>query len=186
MSMETLSLKLDEIKRQMAARQEESGGQKVNTASLLAQLDAQLTVKDAEARKAARKLIWKWVIAFLGLVGVPVGGYGAIQFSSNAPPRIEPKDVKQTVEHESKEVGAAIEKNAEGVKEAGRKIQKLGEQVIRIQDEQAEATQYLGDKLDAISPKARKIEPPPAVKRAQERAEKERLDKRVGDMFADD
>ena len=186
-TLDTLDLRVADIQREIAKRVNDTGAQRqVNTKSLLAQLEESMALKDARAQKAARKLIKKWVLAVVGVVGVPAGSYGALALASDEPPPVEAHDVQQTVEDRSHVLEHAIEKNAAGVAESAANIRTLGAEVVRIQDEQAEATSYLSDKLDAISPEAAKIGPPPSVVKAKKRADAKRLDKRVDDLFGAD
>ncbi len=183
-TVETLSLRVEDIERETAKRAADTGAQRqVNTEALLNKLQAQAAAKEAIDQANARKLVKKWMLAVLGVVGVPAGGYGALVLANDDPPPVKAVDVQQTVEDRSHELEQAIEQNAEGVAESAKNIRTLGEEVVRIQDEQAEATQYISDKLDAISPKAAKVEAPPSVRRAKKRADDAKLQERVDELF---
>jgi len=159
---ETIRLEISKLRRELANRQEDTGVHRINTEVLSQHVDA--------AVAHARRVILGWVGSLLTVAGV--GGGGAIlyvQRSQPAPSLVQPEHVQQSVEQGTSTLKKAVDKNASDVEEANRKIQALRLDIVRIGDEQAESVDYLGRKLDAISPRARRVDDiPESVKRHRE------------------
>ena len=181
-----MTLQLDALKAQTAAiekqlefKRDDTGVHKVNTKSLATEIDKQFAVAATRVWRRIRN----WTLWIFGLIGAGGTTVGAWLASLDTPKTVQAIDVQHTVEEEAKVHNAAILNNTKGVEDANQKIRQVTGIVIRLGDEQAENTEYLGRKLDAISPEARAIEPPPGVKRRKQKQHAERLDKRIDDVL---
>lgn len=133
---------------------------------------------DKRAKK--RKETLQWLVPIFAVVFGGGGGGSAYYYAQRpaGPPEVKPVEVQQKVVDESKDVQEKVEEN-------DRKIRKIGGAVIKLQDQQAETVQFLGDKLDAISPKAKaiKVDDYPQLKAAKKRREEKKSDDRVDELF---
>jgi len=180
-SIHTLQLQLSAIEGKLAkaVRREDTGVHRINTASFLVQLEDQLTKR----RQHTQKLAVRWVLAAVGVFGTPSAIFGASILMDDSPPPVKSVDVKSTVENQSVVLEDAIGSNAKGVANANTKIRRLGKAIIEVQDQQTVQTQYISDKLDALSSKARAVKPPPAIKRARKRVDDKHKEDRLDELF---
>ena len=176
--LDDLRTQTELIEKRLKERREDTGVHRVNTDALANAIDDQFAT--------AARLLWKrarnWGLGILAALGLTGGGIGTWLQSTSAA-AVAPVDVQRTVEAEAKAHTEAIDANARGVADANEKIRKVTGIVIELGDEQAENTEYLGRKIDAISPKARRVEPPKAVERRKQKKEAEHLEQRIDDVL---
>lgn len=178
MQIQQLNEKLEQQSVLLAAkiRREDTGSQRVNTDALLSEFQGFI-----EGR--ARKIVRNWLLGLMGGTAVCGGGGSAWYLSRPPPTRIEPEEIKNTVESSTQRIDDRVEENSQNVKATNRKIRNLGREIIRIGDAQAEAVDYLSDKLDAISSRAQKIDVPPTIKTRRLEKRQSKLDKRVDQLI---
>lgn len=165
-----------EAKLDKALKREDTGVHRVNTEALHITLRGDLV-----------KTVRKWALIVAALIGVPTGGLAARVYSQ------APVDAQQTEETLKRIAGeqagsleVQVEENQDLAQKANRNVKTLGREVIRRDDERAEQLDFISDKLDEISPKAKRVKPPAAVKKRRAKKQEEALDKRVDDLFGED
>lgn len=145
--------------------------------------------------KAIRRRFWKKIGGALGtLVLAGAGGTGYwVKVAPASPPKIEAVDVKEAVEAGTTDLELIIKGDPLNPKDTGilgkvdgntEKLSWLHERAEEQQVQISDSTEFLGDKLDAISTKASKVKKPKTLQQAKERADRIKAAKREEELFA--
>lgn len=177
-SAETLTKQVDDLKKQIddLAKRDNTGVHRINTETLHVTLRGDLA-----------SLVRKWGLVILGVLGIPVGlGTTKMFLATPNDPAATTQAVKAAVDEESAPLEAQVRKNTEGVDSAKQRVNVLGREFLRRDDERAQQLDHVITILLKIHPKAQKLDAPPAVQERMESKERQELDARVEDLFGPD
>jgi hypothetical protein len=144
--------------------------------------------------KAMKRRFWKKIGGALGTVAAIVaGGTGYwVKTAPPKPPEVNPADVKVAVEESSNDLEQIIKGDPLDPDDAGilgkvdgniEKLDWLHERAEEQQVQISDSTEFLGDKLDAISLKASKVKKPATLQQAKDRADRIKAAKREEALF---
>ncbi len=181
-SAATLSAQLDALQTKieaMSKKREDTGAQRVNTEDLEKKIAANYIDLGAEFGKKVRNGVF-FVFGVLGAIGAAGAGVWNVLREANP---VEAQDVKATVEERSDALDDQVKANTKNGKAANKKIRNIGREVIRLRDSQNQWGDYISNKIDAISSRAKSVSVPPVVRKHRLEEEHEALDKRVDDLI---
>lgn len=154
----------------------------------------QLANGGSDEKKASRRRFWKKLGGILGgILAVAGGGTGYwVKTAPPAPEKVEASDVKDAVAESKTELELIIKGDPLNPKDTGilgkvdgniEKLDWLHERAEEQQVQISDSTEFLGDKLDAISAKASKVKKPPTLEQAKDRADRIKAAKREEALF---
>lgn len=183
-SMQTLSLQLVRLQEEMRKRRgDDTGVHRMRVHELAEQVNHALNHRDEEKRAAARGRIIKSVWGILASSVVAGGGYTTYAATAERPKVVTTATVQETVQDEGAKVVRRVERNSDATKEISVRVDKLENIAVEQQIQMVDGVDYLSDKIDAISSKARRIEKPETLHRAKRHADRQRT---RSDLFGED
>ena len=177
-SASTLSAQLDALQSKIDAldkKREDTGAQRVNTEVLEKKISDNYIDLGVEFGKKVRNGVFLIFGVIAGISGLTAGAWNALREANP----VEAQDVKKTVEERSDDLSDKVKDNTKNGKAANRKIRNIGREVIRLRDSQNQWGDYISNKIDAISPRAKSVPEPPTVLKHRLDEEHDALDKRV-------
>ena len=187
-TVDTLRIQLDHLAEELVKigrrvpEKEDTGVQRVRVDDLAKRVKDELQAMDIARRKRLRVQLLSWGTGLGVFLAAAMTAF--VQYLPKSPPAQRVEEVRDTVETQTEALEKAVEQNRRDVSRANRNLRRVGEAVIVVGDENAEATEYLSDKLDAMSKKAREVLPPASFVRR--RAVRHRsVDQRVDDLFSE-
>ncbi len=170
-TVETLSMQLETIKSELNKRRD-TGRFKTTAEDFAKKVDAALTVRDAQRRDEFRKNARGFLFALLGS-GI-LGGGGFFVWGASHPPVVEASDVKRAVEDQGAEFKAKVDENTDRVGSVEAAVDRLEDITVEQQVQLVDGIEYLGKKIDAVSPRAARVEEPKTLEQARKKVAKER------------
>lgn len=186
-TLQTMQREMRELKEEIRRiKREDTGVTKIHTEDLAAKIDAAMSERDADKRRGARRAVIKWFAA-VGTTAAAISGawYGWVK-AYPPPPRVDAADVQDSVLKLSDELEDQVERNRLDVKAAKKDIRTLGREVLRRDDERGQQLDHVTEILLELNPRARRIEPPPAVKKRREKIKRDAENGRVEELFAEE
>jgi hypothetical protein len=175
-SFDSIQMELSKLRRDFAelrAEREDTGVFRVRAQDIAQHVDVVLSSHDDAKREQSRRAIIRWVIGLIITGALSGGGYFAV-VRPNLPSRVEVSDVQETVESRSSDLDQAVRQQATRVDIVEKKIDRLENVAVEQQVLLNDGVQYLGDKIDKISSRAREIEEPETLKASKEKSQREK------------
>lgn len=183
-SLDSIQARIDDVLELHTRRDQDSDIRRGDSSALRRQFEAWLTHENERRtqeglRRKRRNKVYTALTSVLGVIaGIAIVAWRTYESEK---PTIEA--VQRTIEDRTTALEGEVRVTDDRVGEVERKVQRLGEHAIEQQQQLIEGIGYLGQKLDAVSPRAEKVPEPPLLKAGREKAEKLKRQRKVDQIF---